>query len=122
MSSRSLIALLFAFLNVQCSLGEPVVHAPTPLAASADAGSPILLSEPSQDEEPAYYVPELVCRGLRKPIQYDGQWVLGIDSKKFNEFHPWLFFDNEMNARSCSVYFPGLQIRRRKAGCCWIKG
>ena len=91
-----------------------------PLAATAEASSSVYLFEA---EEPRYYIPELVCHGLRKPVQYDGQWVLGYNSDKLtNGFAPSLYFDNEMNARSCLAYFPGLQIRRRKAGCCWVRG
>jgi hypothetical protein len=120
MSSRTLIALSFALLNVKCLSEGLVVQSRNPPVVAADTSPSVYLSE---NEEPRYYIPELVCHGLRKPVQYDGQWVLGIDSKKLtNGFIPWLFFDNEMNARSCSVYFPGLQIRRRKAGCCWVKG
>lgn len=123
--SRTLIVLVCLALNVNCSSGDPVVRSPQPPIVDAETGSPVYLvgkTERSYTEEPRYYIPELVCHGLRKPTQYDGQWVLGHQSKKSNEFWPSLFFDNEMNARSCSVYFPGLEIRRRKSGCCWIKG
>ena len=120
MRPYTLIALFISILNVKCLSGGLVVHPCDPPTATVEASPPIYpIIGGVQTEEPRYYIPELVCQGLIKPIQIQDQWVLGIDSQKFN---PWLFFDNEMDARACSVYFPGPELRKWRPGCCWIKG
>jgi len=71
----------------------------------------------------SYTDPFDVCRGIIVPAPSPGewmqdQWVIGILTP---QFHPTIFFDREMNAKACLAHFPGLEVRKRKAGCCWIR-